>query len=961
MFTQNTLRFMKYSKRLFGSSVNPAVSSSYFEALFDLWKSDKNSLPLQWKSYFENLDSEEIPVPTASVIKDNLLSATDSKEIHKVLLLYRAYQLYGYMLSDVDPLKLTINIEHHLAKTRIPGLIRWENFKFTDTDMEKSYDLGSNLIKGFIDETGPKKGVWKLKDLIENCKRVYCGKIGFEYMHIPYRDECNWMRMHIEKDQLFAYSAAEKVEIFQKLARTQLLEEFFHKKFSSHKRFGMDGLETAVLAVEGVIENAVSYGYDNFIIGMPHRGRLNIMANALNCDLKYILSLFFETQGKDYEEGDVKYHLGHCVKRTVKGKEVTIRLMGNPSHLEAVDPVAVGQTKALLNERKKALCILIHGDAALAGQGVVYETVQMEDLTNYKTGGTIHLVLNNNIGFTTVPREARTGLFPTEIAKVIGAPILHVNADCPEEIDFASRLAVDWKEEFKNSIFLDIIGYRRFGHNELDEPLFTNPKMYQLIAKHPTVLEIYSEKLKEEGVLNDEEISNIKQSINDGYNSAFENAQKVGTTEGAKKSYFENLIGISTECFKPTGVKVERLKEIGIKCSSLPESINAHPGVKKLYKNRLASIEKGQDIDWPTAEALAWGSILTIEKYPVRLSGQDVERGTFSQRHAIIQDQKIDLQKYIPLRHIDDSQSLFYAINSHLSEYAALGFEYGYSLNNPNALVMWEAQFGDFANGAQIVIDQFISSGEVKWGQPSGLVLLLPHGYDGQGSEHSNARLERFLQLSMEDPYHYPKDELEKKIKILMQNLQIVYPSTPANYFHFLRRQVVNVYRKPLIVMTSKKLLRYKGANSNLNEFSEDFPKIVYDDNPSEIDAPENIKKVILCTGQVYYDLVSERSKRNIKDIAIIRLEQLAPFPFDEIREINEKYHEAELQWVQEEPLNYGAWSYVSPRILTILGLNSTDLSVVSRKPSGAVATGYHYIHVQEVKDLLDKAMTISS
>lgn len=567
----------------------------------------------------------------------------------------------------------------------------------------------------------------------------------------------------IEREPQFVNNNSQKKSLLKKLARAHLLEKFFHKKFTTHKRFGLDGLETLILSVEAVIERAVEQGIDTFVIGMPHRGRLNVLANICGSSLTDMVGMFLGSNARLLEEGDVKYHLGYTNTRIINGKSASISLLANPSHLEAVDPVAVGKVHAMQfyqNTPDRTMCILIHGDAALAGQGVVFETIQMEDLYDYTTGGVIHLVANNNIGFTTTPREARSGLFPTEIAKSISAPIIHVNGDCPEEVDWVSRLAVDWRKEFGKSIFIDIIGYRRYGHNELDEPLFTNPKMYQIISKHTPTYDLYQQKLISENIMSKEEAETITSDLLSEYDTSFNTAKEFSDEEikNRNKNYTEwSTIKTKKRDPRRTGIAVERVREMGMKINTIPEGFNPHPSINKIFKQRYASIENGRNIDWATAESLAWASLLTEDNVHVRISGEDVQRGTFSQRHAVIHDQKNE-NTHTPLNHVAPNQAKFTAVNSHLSEYGVLGFEYGFSLANPNALVIWEAQFGDFVNGAQITIDQFITSGEAKWGQETGLVTLLPHGYDGQGSEHSSGRIERILQLSNDDPHNIPTD-----------------------------------------------------------------------------------------------------------------------------------------------------------------------------------------------------------
>lgn len=941
------------------------TNAIYIENLHERWLRDPSSLHASWQAFFSasekdfNSDSAfTAPDFTKSDFQSKSSSSSYVSDNLKVQLLLQGFQRFGFMIADLDPLKLSVNVVSNQADLRVPGQIRLEKYNFSEADMERDFDIGSEVFTGFMQLDGPSKGKWKLKELIRRCQEVYTGKIGFDFLHIPFRDEVNWVKERIETDCLFANNNDRKLEIYYKVAQAQLLEEYFHKKFSTHKRFGMDGSETAVLAVHSLIERAIENDVDHFVIGMPHRGRLNIMANILETSLEEMFGLFYGIGYRQVEEGDVKYHLGQTVVREIKGKKVTITLLANPSHLEAVDPVVAGMTRAIQEKqlnKKKTMAIIMHGDAACAGQGVVFETIQMEDLFGFRTGGVVHIVVNNNIGFTTTPREARSGQFPTEIARSINAPIFHVNGDYPEEVDFVSKLAADWRTEFRSSVFIDIIGYRRYGHNELDEPLFTNPKMYQLIQKHTPVLQKYTQDLIQEGVLTEESAGEIRKSIVKNYENMFD---KVKLKSEAKLDPHMNERKGITDVFR-TGVAVDTLQKLGVQIHTLPKDLRPHAQIQKIYKNRVDSIEKASGIDWGTAEALAWATILSEEKMDVRISGQDVQRGTFSHRHAVVHDQVIDRKKYIPLSNISSEQGTFTAANSHLSEYGVLGFELGYTLADPNALVMWEAQFGDFCNGAQIIIDQFITSGEAKWGQETGLVLLLPHGYDGQGAEHSCARVGRFLQASSEDPYTVPYGIIKEAKQCFFNNIQVVNPTTPANYFHFLRRQIKRGFRKPLIVMSPKRLLRHKQAVSDLSEFAEDRVKRVYDDSDFDNTSAKSVRKIIFCSGQIYYDLLDERKRRKIQDIAICRIEQLAPFPFEKVQEIGKKYANAEVQWVQEEPLNLGAWQYVEPRIITSFqGMGKKDVSEVSRPVCAAAATGYSSVHNAELLEILEKSMS---
>lgn len=948
------------------------TNSLYVEQLFDQWKANPASVHASWQAYFTGLEAGtetayQAPPSLQEQLRSSHVKPFEEKEIMdtlKVNALVRAYQFHGHLFADLDPLKLNQHVEDHLMKKRIPGSVRVENYNFSEADKDRVFRLGSKLFKGYLSRDGEHKGVWRFRDLLEKLNKVYCDKIGYEYMHIPYRDEINFIRERIEVDTPHTASPELKRQLLERLGRSTLLEEYFHTKFATHKRFGLDGLEVLVPALEAIIERSVEHGVDTFIIGMPHRGRLNVLAHILNTPLEEQFAHFFGTHGRHLEEGDVKYHLGRTVERVVHGKKITVTLLANPSHLEAVDPVVLGKTRAIQDYQKtkgRAMSILIHGDAALAGQGIIFETAQMEELFGYTTGGTVHVVGNNNIGFTTNPKEARSGLYPTEIAKTMSSPVFHVNADYPEEVDSVSKLAADWRSEFRTDVYLDIIGYRKFGHNEADEPMFTNPLMYKLIRNHTSAYQLYGQRLIKEGTMTQQEVDALTAKISGEFEVAFNKAAHVSEEQVTSKfkTYTEwSPINLPPGDVRNTGVSADRLRQLGEKMCALPADLNAHPGVGKIYRQRAQNLEKGSGIDWATGEALAWASLLVDDKMHVRISGEDVERGTFSHRHAVVHDQVVDRKKYVPLQNLSDSQAEFTAVNSLLSEYGVLGFEYGYSLVNPNCLVMWEAQFGDFANGAQIMFDQFIFSSEAKWGQQTGLVMLLPHGYDGQGAEHSCGRMERLLQLSAENPYVIPAEKIKDRNQVLGTNLQMCVPTTPANYFHMLRRQVRRDFRKPLVVMSPKRLLRHKAAVSELTDFSTDRVARLIDDPAKHLVSHESIRKVLLCSGQVYYDLIEEREKRGIKDIAVCRVEQIAPFPFDRIQHMGAKYSKAAFHWVQEEPLNLGPWNYVWPRLDTaLLPLGFDRVSVISRSPHAAAATGYPHVHSAELARLIDQAM----
>jgi 2-oxoglutarate dehydrogenase E1 component len=731
-------------------------------------------------------------------------------------------------------------------------------------------------------------------------------------------------------------------------------------------------------------------------MGMPHRGRLNVLSNVVRKPNESIFCEFSGTNEPNVAEGsgDVKYHLGMNYDRpTPSGKRVHLSLVANPSHLEAVNPVVEGKTRALQfyaddKDRSKAMALLLHGDASFAGQGVVYETLGLSELPNYATGGTVHIVVNNQIGFTTDPRFSRSTPYCSDVAKTVGAPIIHVNGDDVEAVVYACELAADWRQTFKKDIVVDIVCYRRHGHNEIDQPSFTQPRMYQTIKKQIPVLDKYCAQLQAEGTLTEVEIEENKKRV---WNLLEESYVKSKDYKSEPKDWVSSSwhgikspkqLAAEVVAARDTAVTIDTLKHIGTKVSGFPEGFSIHPLLKRIMNARFKTIDEKEGVDWATAEALAFGSLL-LEKTHVRLSGQDVERGTFSQRHAVLHDQTNE-KTYIPLNDLSSDQAMFSVTNSHLSEFGVLGFELGYSLVSPNSLVIWEAQFGDFANTAQVIIDQFIASGERKWLQRSGIVLSLPHGFDGQGPEHSSSRIERFLQLCDEDPYKFPNEaELARQHQDC--NMQVCYPSTPANYFHVLRRQIHRAFRKPLIVPFSKSLLRHPMAKSSLAEMSEGsrYLRIIPETFPDLLLPADQIRTVVFCSGQVYYSLVKAREVNSVKDVAIVRVEQLNPFPYDLVRDVMDKYPNARIKWAQEEPMNMGAWQFVEPRLTTCMRhsnyhqgekmrdrlhavadqsssygqpLNSPVL-YAGRLPSCSVATGKKKLHVKEEQFLISNAL----
>jgi len=755
-------------------------------------------------------------------------------------------------------------------------------------------------------------------------------------------------------------------------------EGFLQKRYGTEKRFGVDGCESLIPGMNTMIEHASELGVDRCIIGMPHRGRLNVLHNVLRKPIEMIFNEFGATLDPDEEgSGDVKYHLGMSSNVTCErsGKEMHLSLLANPSHLEAVDPVVMGKTSAeqlLRNDtdRTAIMPVLLHGDAAFAGQGVVYETFGFADLPSYSTGGTVHIVVNNQVGFTTDPRHSRSTLHCTDIAKVASAPIFHCNGDDVEAVARCFELAVEWRQEFKTDAVIDIVCFRRNGHNETDQPAFTQPLMYEKIAKHPPTINQYKAALVAEGVVEDGWTESKEKAYEVGLNDAYTRAPDF---EVPKEEFWdENWSSIATRVENAkvydTGIDADVARQIGAAISTQPEDFAMHKALQRILKGRAKMYDADADepvFDWATGEALAFGSLLLEGKH-VRLSGQDVERGTFSHRHHLYHDQTTDGKTYCPLANLAEGQAPYTVTNSHLSEYAVLGFELGYASANPDGLICWEAQFGDFANTAQCIIDQFVSSGQAKWGRQNGLVMMLPHGYEGMGPEHSSARLERFLQMCDDDEDVYPPMSESRITQIERANMQVVYPTTPANMFHVLRRQIYRDFRKPLIVMTPKSLLRHPLAKSSLNSvgpgtrFSRFYPETDTSIFAGEAAENHEVRKLILCSGKIYYDLVQEREARGISDVAIARVEQISPFPFDLVHRHADNFPNAEVVWAQEEPRNMGGWSYVDPRIETALTETTHHSgrrpSYVGRGSAASTATGDKVVHKREVKQLYEDA-----
>ncbi|KAL0282740.1 UNVERIFIED_CONTAM: 2-oxoglutarate dehydrogenase, mitochondrial [Sesamum angustifolium] len=937
------------------------TSSVYLEELQRAWEQDPNSVDESWDNFFRNFVGQATTSPG--------ISGQTIQESMRLMLLVRAYQVYGHMKAKLDPLDLE---ERPIPDDLDPAL-----YGFTEADLDREFFIGVWRISGFLSENRP---VQTLRAILKRLEQAYCGNIGYEYMHIADREKCNWLRDKIETPTPTQYSRQRREVILDRLIWSSQFENFLAAKWTAAKRFGLEGCETLIPGMKEMFDRSADLGVESIVIGMSHRGRLNVLGNVVRKPLRQIFSEF--SGGTSYD------------RPTRGGKRIHLSLVANPSHLEAVDPVVVGKTRAKQYysndvDRTKNMGVLIHGDGSFAGQGVVYETLHLSALPNYTTGGTIHIVVNNQVAFTTDPRSGRSSQYCTDVAKALSAPIFHVNGDDVEAVVHVCELAAEWRQTFHTDVVVDIVCYRRFGHNEIDEPSFTQPKMYKVIRNHPSALQIYQNKLLESGQVTKEDIDQINSKVLSILNEEFLPANYVPQRRDWLSAYWSGFKSPEQlSRIRNTGVKPEILKNVGKAITTLPENFKPHRAVKRIFEDRAKMIETGEGIDWAVGEALAFATLL-VEGNHVRLSGQDVERGTFSHRHSVIHDQETG-EKYCPLDHVMMNQKrrnvyceqqimLIFVdhifciwISLSLSEFGVLGFELGYSMENPNSLVLWEAQFGDFANGAQVIFDQFLSSGEAKWLRQTGLVVLLPHGYDGQGPEHSSARLERFLQMSDDNPYVIPEMDPTLRKQIQECNWQVVNVTTPANYFHVLRRQIHREFRKPLIVMSPKNLLRHKDCKSNLSEFDDvqghqgfdkqgtRFKRLIKDQNDHS-DLEEGIRRLILCSGKVYYELDEERKKANGKDIAICRVEQLCPFPYDLIQRELKRYPNAEVVWCQEEPMNMGAYNYITPRLGTAmkaLGRGTVeDIKYVGRAPSAATATGFYQVHVKEQTELVHKAM----
>ncbi|MEF2074084.1 2-oxoglutarate dehydrogenase E1 component [Consotaella aegiceratis] len=974
-------------------------NADYIDELYARYEADPGSVSEDWADFFKELkDDRQIVVKNAEgpswqrphwpiAANGELVSALDgdwapiekrveekvrekaqkagvevsdadviraSRDSVRALMLIRAYRVRGHLHASLDPLGIAQAADEDYNELSPSA------YGFSEADYDRRIFIDYVLGMEFA----------TIREMVDILRRTYCTTLGIEFMHISNPHEKAWLQERMEgPDKGIAFTSQGKRAILNKLIEAEGFEKFCDLRFKGTKRFGLDGAEALIPALEQIIKRGGQLGLKEIIFGMAHRGRLNVLSQVMG---KPHRAIFHEFKGGTYApddvegSGDVKYHLGASSDRAFDDNMVHLSLAANPSHLEIVDPVVLGKVRAKqdqlvgptrteivpLDVRKNVMPLLIHGDAAFAGQGVVAECFNLSGLRGHRVAGTVHFIVNNQIGFTTNPRFSRSSPYPSDTAKMVEAPIFHVNGDDPEAVVYAAKVATEFRMTFHKPVVIDMFCYRRFGHNEGDEPAFTQPKMYKQIRQHPSTLEIYSKKLIAEGLVTADQVEARKTEWRQALDEEFEAGQTY------KPNRADWLDGVWAGLRRPegsdeprrgvTGVPMKTLKEIGRKLSTVPEDFNVHRTIQRFLENRTKMIESGENIDWATAESLAFGTLVT-EGHPIRLSGQDSERGTFSQRHSVLYDQETE-DRYIPLANLAKGQAIYEVINSMLSEEAVLGYEYGYSLAEPNGLTVWEAQFGDFANGAQVVIDQFISSGESKWLRMSGLVLLLPHGYEGQGPEHSSARLERYLQLCAQD------------------NMQVANCTTPANYFHILRRQLKRDFRKPLILMTPKSLLRHKRAVSDIAEMAGEttFHRLLADDAERRKDSAiklvkdSKIRRVVMCSGKVYYDLYEERENRGIDDVYLLRVEQLYPFPAKSLITELSRFKNAEMVWCQEEPKNMGSWTFIDPYlewVLDHIGAEKRRARYCGRQASASPAAGTMSKHLAELNAFLEDAL----
>jgi 2-oxoglutarate dehydrogenase E1 component len=897
--------------------------------------------PAAQKAVADKIKAKAAEIAIEAPSEDSVMRAT--RDSVRALMMIRAYRMRGHLHANLDPLGLEPRRDHEELH---PG-----SYGFDEADYDRKIFIDNVLGLEFA----------TIREMLAILRRTYCGTIGFEFMHISDPAEKQWIQERIEgPDKEIQFTKEGKRAILSKLVETEGFENFFDIKYPGAKRFGLDGAEAMIPALEQIIKRGGQLGLKEICLGMAHRGRLNVLSQVMGKPHRVIFHEFKGGSASPDEvegSGDVKYHLGASSDREFDGNKVHLSLTANPSHLEIADPVVLGKARAKqdqLNdyiERVKVMPLLIHGDAAFAGQGVVAECFGLSGLRGHRTGGSLHFIVNNQIGFTTYPRYSRSSPYPSDVAKLVEAPIFHVNGDDPEAVVYCAKVATEFRQKFHKPVVIDMFCYRRFGHNEGDEPAFTQPLMYRTIKSHPTTLKIYSKKLVEEGVIGPNEADKMRADWRRRLDAEFEAGQHYAPNKAdwldGRWAGVKSASDISDDDRRgETAVDADRLKWLAERITRVPEGFNVHKTILRFLENRKNAVNAGDGIDWASGEALAFASLLD-EGYPVRLSGQDSERGTFSQRHSVLIDQESEA-RYLPFNNIRDGQARYEVINSMLSEEAVLGFEYGYSLAEPNALTIWEAQFGDFANGAQVVFDQFVSSGERKWLRMSGLVCMLPHGYEGQGPEHSSARLERYLQMCAED------------------NMQVVNCTTPANFFHVLRRQLKRSFRKPLIAMTPKSMLRNKRAVSALSALStgSSFHRLLWDHAEThkgekiKLARDEKIRRVVICSGKVYYDLYDEREKRGIDDVYLLRIEQLYPFPLKALVKELTRFKRADVVWCQEEPKNMGPWTFVEPYLEWVLGQvggKSKRARYAGRPAAAATAGGLMSKHLAQLKAFVDE------
>ncbi len=896
--------------------------NAFIDGLYEQYKQDPDSVEESWQKFFEGFEFCQ------ANFKADQGNAYIVPNEFKVINLINGYRARGHLFTLTNPVR---------TRRKYSPTLSLENFDLSDGELNKTFQAGKELGLGNA----------KLSDIVDHLQKTYCQSVGVEYFYIRRPEIVAWFKAKMEtRLNMPDFSISDKANILRKLAEGVLFEKFIHKKFPGQKSFSLEGVESLIPALDAVIQKGADLGISEFVLGMAHRGRLNVLGNIMH---KPFTEIFSEFEGKEYEDddllGDVKYHLGYSSDVAAgDGSNIHLTLAPNPSHLETVDPVVEGIARAKIDhvyggDNGKVAAILIHGDASVSGQGIIYELIQMADLDGYKTGGTIHLVVNNQIGFTTNYLDGRSSVYCTDVAKTIQSPVFHVNADDVEAVVYTVRLAMEFRAQFHKDIFIDLLGYRKYGHNESDEPRFTQPILYKIIEQHPDPLEIYLKKLEDENTLSSIDVPQIKSDIRETLEHGFESAKTIikGDITPFMGKQWENLrkaIPADFHHSPVTAISESTFYEIGSRLTALPEGKTFFRKIVKMQDDRKAMLKAGK-LDWAMGELIAYGSLLS-EKHPVRLSGQDCQRGTFSHRHAVLTVEDSE-EKFIPLEHISPEQGKLSIYNSPLSEYGVLGFEYGYSFATPDGLTIWEAQFGDFNNGAQIVIDQYISSAEDKWKVMNGTVLLLPHGYEGQGPEHSSARIERFLSLC---GHH---------------NMQIVNCTTPANFFHVLRRQLYWTFRKPLVVFTPKSLLRHPRCVSPIEEFTNGGFREVIDDASAD---PVKVKRVVICSGKVYYDILEEKEKQQRDDVAIIRLEQLYPLPVKQLQEVFARYPLAlHFEWVQEEPVNMGPWQFILQNLVFESPAVAPVLHHTARPASGSPATGSSRLHKIQQKLIVEKAL----